>query len=129
MDFQYTHIVLVGHCNNDPQLQELIGTIVFRKNEESGQLEPRLIYHFSQEEPGTAKNPLKPNIQWKNRGEYGLSFPDFAGGDGVMIMLNKSEGKYRFITGINPKDSGSSGPLSNGGPELTEVLDELFFAP
>lgn len=126
MDPKHIHIVLVGHCNSNPQLQELIGTVVLRENEES-QLEPRLIYHFSQEEPGTAKKPLKPEIKWKSKGEYGLHFPDFAGRSGVMIILNKNEGKYRFITGTNPKDTGSSGPLSNGGPELVEVLDELFF--
>lgn len=126
MELKSTSIVLVGHCNEDPRLQELIGTIVFRK-EQGTELQPRLIYHFSGEERGSGKDPYPPTFEWKKKGDYGLCFPEFAGRNGVMILLNRSRSKYWFTTGTNPRDSGSSGPLSNGGPELTHALDELFF--
>ena len=44
----------------------------------------------------------------------------------MALNLDKESGRYRFMTGINRGDSGSSGPLSNGGPELVDVLDQLF---
>lgn len=122
MDLKHITIVLVGHCNEDPHLQELIGTVVFRENE-GGQLEPILINHFHGKEGGS---PHGVELKWKSKGVYGLCFPSFAGRHGVMITLDRDQKKYRFITG-HAKDSGSSGPLSNGGPELTDVLDQLYY--
>jgi hypothetical protein len=117
-------IVLVGLCNEEPLLQTLIGTIVFREGDGS-QLEPRLINVQIGEDEGTPKNPFKPDFKWKKKGQYGFSFP-VGSGHGVMIMLDAEKQKYDFTTGINHGDSGSSGPISHGGPELASVLDTLF---
>ena len=117
-----TSIVLVGLCNEDVYLQDLLGTIVFRENEEN-KLEPQLVNHFDGKEGGS---PHKAELKWKSKGAYGLCFPSFAGGHGVMITLDRDQNKYWFITG-SVKDSGSSGPLSNGGPELTNALDQLYY--
>ena len=123
--FESATVVLVGLCNEEPLLQSLIGIIVFR-NDDSGQLQPNLIDLLSGEEVGSAKNPFKPTFLAKRKGEYMFSFPDVGQGHGVMIRLYRTEGKYDFVTGINSRDSGSSGPLSNGGPELADALDEIF---
>lgn len=117
-------IVLVGLCNEDPFLQTLIGTIVFREGND-GKLEPQLINVQIGEDEGTPKNPFKPNFSWKKKGQYGFSFP-VARGHGVVITLDAEKGKYHFMTGINRGDSGSSGPISHGGPELATSLDKLF---
>ena len=128
-DIKFASVVLVGLCNGDPLAQALLGQIVFRENGE-GQLEPRLVDPTPGEEAGSRKNPFKTTFQWKRKGSYGLCFPDVARGHGVSVTLDKNEGKYYFTTGINHGDSGSSGPLSNGGPELVDVLDVLFgFVP
>src|SRR3989344_5306225 len=122
---EYASIVLVGLCNADPLLQTLLGTLVFRQGEDA-QLEPQLIYVQLDGKDGLPSNPYKPRFDWKMKGRYGLSFPTFARGHGVAINLDKDKGRYHFVTGINHGDSGSSGPLSNGGPELVDVLDQLF---
>lgn len=124
MDLEITTIVLVGLCNENRFLQTLIGTIVFRKND-VGQMEPQLIDITIGEDEGTPKNPFKPKFNWKMKGKYGLSFP-IGRGHGVMISLDSEKGEYHFITGINYGDSGSGGPISHGGPELADALDELF---
>ncbi len=125
MELKTTSIVLVGLCNEEIRLQSLLGIILFRKGE-GDKLEPCLFDPLSGEESGSAKTPFKPSFSWKKKGQYGLCFPDVARGHGVMLNLNKEQGKYCFLTGINGRDSGSSGPLSNGGPELVDALDELF---
>ena len=128
-DIEFASIVLAGLCNADPLAQVLIGTVVFREGED-GKREPRLIYLTLGEEDGSAKNPFKPEFQWKMKGSYGLLFRGVGRGHGVSISVDKNKGEYYFSTGINHGDSGSSGPLSNGGPELVDVLDVLFeFVP
>ncbi|MDQ5969178.1 MAG: hypothetical protein QG579_335 [Patescibacteria group bacterium] len=122
MELKIASIVLVGLCNGDVYLQDLLGTIIFRENE-ANQLEPQLVNHFHGEEGGS---PHKAELTWKSKGNYGLSFPSFAGRHGVMIILDRDENKYWFVTG-NAKDSGSSGPLSNGGSELVNALDQLYY--
>jgi len=124
MELRITSIVLVGHCNEEPRLQELIGTIVFR--EEAGQLVPKLVDHSSQTVKGSNAHPYSIEMIWKSKGDYRISISESAGGTGVTLTLDKAESKYHFITG-HARDSGSSGPISNGGPELTDALDELFF--
>ena len=124
MDLEMATIVLVGLCNGDPLLQTLIGTVVFLEGD-AGRLEPQLINVQVGEGNGTPKNPFKPDFKWKAKGQYGFSFP-VAGGHGVMITLDAEKKKYCFITGINHGGSGSSGPLSHGGPELATALDALF---
>lgn len=127
--FESATIVLVGLCNKNPFYQTLLGTIVFRENDQ-GQKEPQLIDTQLDEEEGLPSNPYKPRFDWKMKGQYGLTFPRVARGHGVTISLNKEKGEYRFMTGINRGDSGSSGPLSNGGSELVDLLDKLFgFVP
>jgi len=111
-------IVLVGLCNEEPLLQDYIGTIVFRKNY-GGEFEPQLINIRIGEEKGTNSNPFKPKWQWKKKGSYGLSFGD------VFLKLDADNSKYFFSTGTY-YDSGSSGPISNGGLELIMMLDALF---
>ncbi len=119
MNLEMTTIVLVGLCNGDSFLQTFIGTVVFRKDS-SGKLEPQLI-NVQVGDDGTPKNPFKPDFKWKKKAQYGFSF-----GREVMITLDAEKKKYDFMTGINHGDSGSSGPLSNGGPELLIALDTLF---
>lgn len=114
-------IVLVGLCNEEPLLQTLIGTIVFRKNDK-GEFEPQLINIRTGTEEGTNSNPFKPVFQTKQKGMYTLTFP----GDDVRISLDRQKNEYTFLTGLNAHDSGTCGPLSNGGQELTDVLDEVF---
>jgi hypothetical protein len=127
--FDGTSIVLVGLCNEDRFLQMLIGTIVVQKDE-NDKPEPRLILIQPDEKDGLPSNPLKPLFRCKKKGQYGLAFPTFAGGHGVMISLNTEKGTYDFSTGLHSYDGGSSGPLSNGGPELVELLDHIFgFSP
>lgn len=126
ISLESTSIVLVGLCNEEIRLQSLLGMVVFYGGVDQ-KLEPRLIDVFSRPgEYGSSRKPFKPTFQWMERGRYGLCFPDVAKGHGLMINLDKPNGKYSFITGINSRDSGSSGPLSNGGPELVDALDELF---
>lgn len=125
MELKHTSIVVVGLCNEEIRLQTLIGVIVFREGQE-GKLEPCLISPSKGEDEGSGSNPFRPEIQSSSKGKYSLCFPREAGGHGVILFLDKEKGKYRFMTGINARDSGSSGPLSNGGPELVEALDELF---
>lgn len=123
-DLDIAVIVLVGLCNEDLLLQELIGTIVFREDG-SGKMEPQLISVQIGEDEGTPRNPFKPTFAWKMKGQYGFSYP-VARGDGVMINLDAVKGKYSFSTGLGRGSSGSSGPISNGGPELAAALDKLF---
>lgn len=118
-------IVLVGLCNEEPLLQTLIGLIVFR-TAENDMLEPQLINVQIGEDVGIPSNPYKPTFQWKKRGQYGIVFP-IARGHGILLNLDAVAQKYVFITGINHGDSGSSGPISHGGPELTSVLDTILF--
>lgn len=125
MELKHTSIVVVGLCNEEIRLQTLIGVIVFREGKE-GKLEPCLISPSKGEDEGSGSNPFRPEFHWRAKGKYGLCFPREAGGHGVLLLLDKERGRYRFMTGINGRDSGSSGPLSNGGPELVDVLDELF---
>jgi len=126
---KHTSVVLVGLCNEDPLLQILLGTLVFRQGQEE-QVEPQLIYVQLDSKVGLPSNPFKPRFDWKMKGCYGLSFPSFAGDHGVTLNLDKEKGIYHFTTGINHGGIGSSGPLCNGGPELVDVLDQLFdFVP
>ena len=121
---EYATIVLVGCCNGDPRLQTYIGTIVFREDG-SGNMEPRLINITVGEDVGTPQNPFVPTFVWKRKGGYGVSFP-VARGHGIMITLDADKHEYRFTTGISHGDSGSSGPITHGGPELVVALNELF---
>ncbi len=125
MSINEATIVLVGLCNEEPLFQTLIGTVVFRESD-NGQYEPRLIDIKIGEDEGKQKNQLKKNFQWKMKGNYGLSFP-VGRGHGVMITLDCDKKKYHFTTGINHGDSGSSGSISHGGPELVAALDTIFF--
>lgn len=118
MSLKSATIVLVGLCNEEPLLQTLIGTIVFRKDD-SGQLEPRLINIRTGETDGTGSNPFRPKWNWRSQGSYSLSFND------VHIVLDIANSSYRFSTGTH-YDTGSSGTISNGGPELVLALDMLF---
>lgn len=125
MNLKTASIFLVGLCNEEPLSQILLGRAIFTDADDIG-LHMALIDPATREEIGSAKHPFFPTYQWKKQGEYGLLFPRAAGGVGVMINLNKNTGRYRFITGVNRGDDGSSGPIVNGGPELVDVLDTLF---
>lgn len=124
MELEFTTLVLVGCCNGDSHHQTLIGIIVFREDS-SGNMDPRLINVTVGDDVGTPQNPFVPTFEWNRKGQYGLLFP-VAGGHGVMITLDTVAEKYWFMTGINYGDSGSSGPITHGGPELVRALDQLF---
>lgn len=123
MNLESVTIVLVGLCNNGQFFQTLIGTIVFRRDD-AGRLEPQLINVQPGEDEGTPDNPFKPEFVLNSKGKYVFSFP-VAGGHGVLISLDAESEKYLFRTGLNYGDSGSGGPISNGGPQLVAALDEL----
>jgi len=129
IDIKYVSIVLVGLCNRLPLSQLLIGTVVFRKDE-TGNYQPHLINPILGAEEGSIKKPFKPSFSGSKKGEYVLSFPELGGGHGVMLLIDKKTDDYKFTTGLNRGDQGSSGTISNGAEELAEVLDELFgFTP
>lgn len=121
MKIESATIVLVGNCNADPLSQHLIGTIVFRRDEGGG-LEPRLVKVSLGEKSGTQSNPYKPKFVAKGKGSYSITFPE---GD-VGIRLNREKNQYDFSTGLHHYDLGTSGPISNGGPELTDALDSIL---
>lgn len=112
--------VLVGLCNANPLIQTYLGQLVFRESTDNT-TEPQL---FNVCPGDTGYRPYRPRFAWKRKGLYRLEFPDLL--DGVAISLDRACDEYRFTTGINPKSSGSSGPLAYGGPELTDALDQLF---
>ncbi len=116
-------IVLVGHCNANPYLQMLIGTIVFRQNSKK-QLEPFLIDIHVGDDQGTQSNPCELVFSIKRRGYY-VFYCSLVGGSRVINLDGKLK-RFTFLTGIGIGDSGAGGPIVNGGPELVSAIDQLF---
>lgn len=129
MRIEKVRIVLVGHVSEDPLKQILIGTICFKKDDE-GQLqcEPRLIIPPYGKETGSASDPFVSVFTCKIKGKYCLSFPDWDGGHGINLVLDRWAHTYRFVTGPCFADCELSGTVAHGGPELVHVLDQLLFA-
>lgn len=124
MNLETATIVLVGLCNADRYLQMLIGTIVFRQNSKN-QLEPFLIDIHVGEDQGTPEKPFELVFSIRGRGRY-VFYCSQAGGNGVLISLDGKQKRFTFMTGIGRGDSGTGGPIVNGGLELVSALDQLF---
>lgn len=51
-----------------------------------------------------------------------FTFKDYAGGHGLRIHKNE-DNVWTFTTGLRHGDSGSSGELINGGPEMEQIYN------
>jgi hypothetical protein len=72
-------------------------------------------------------NPHEIIFTTKKKGYYAIRIPDWMGITGLEIDLDAAKNEFTFVTGLNLRDSGSSGPLAFGGPEMTEIFDTIYF--
>ena len=105
-----TTVVLVGICNDNPMLQTYLGT--FCRSIKTGL---PVIFHILSDGIETC-----PVVVYRDR----YTFEKWSNGHGLEIV--KSDGIWRFYTGIHAYDSGSSGLLINGGNEMERLYRELL---
>ena len=95
-----TTVHLVGFCNDNQMVQQYFGCITSRA--------------FNSKEMVLILNGQVHEVTVVGD-RY--DFKDWGGGHGLSIR-KESDGSWRVITGLNCRDSGSSGILTNGGPEM-----------
>jgi hypothetical protein len=117
------NIILIGYCNRKPFNQIYLGSIVFRKKD--GQYLPYLVETgVSVNKQGSWKNPHELEFMSQVQGQYCVEVPAYGSNFGLVLLLGPEQ---KFITGTNPKSSGSSGLIGHGGQQLIECFDEIFF--
>lgn len=113
-------IDLVGQCNGNRFFTEHLGTII--TDERGGQMLPFLVHGER-----NRCNPYQLQFTRKELDYYDFQIPDWYRGHGLAIKLDEGVVEYTFLTGLNARESGSSGPLAYGGTEIVRVLNRIFF--
>ncbi len=104
-------VVLVGAINNDKLNQDYFG--VFKIDAFSNI--PILINY--------GKNGSRDKLEvTRTMTCTCFTFKDYAGGHGLRIRKNE-DNVWTFTTGLRHGDSGSSGDLINGGPEMEQIYN------
>ena len=115
MSIYSSTVVLVGLCNNNPMLQTCLGTFKI-----SIQASVPILMNM------LTDGMEKVTVDFYHSDRHGDSytFEKYCNGHGLTIRKDEN-GQWKFSTGLHGYDSGSSGILINGGPEM-EQLYKLY---
>ncbi|MDO8183444.1 MAG: hypothetical protein Q7T49_00460 [bacterium] len=108
-----TSVVLVGLANEEPGLQEYLGTLLYVEYGTNSSLILRY------------KDEIHRLIPSERLGGYTITINKWGGGAGLFLKLDPAEkiNGPRFATGLN--DSGTCGPIVFGAKEALELFQRF----
>ena len=114
---------LIGFCNNDETAQVNMGTL-YRSWEDKNVFMVSLTETIFLTDGSIERRGVNLPVEiYKRPGVIVLTCEKAWRGHGFSIRLDQIKGKYRFTTGLNAYDSGSSGMLA---PFVAETLLKMF---
>lgn len=104
---KYATIQLVGNCNDNLFLQTYLG-----------------VFKFKDEKPIIVLNGESYPVSY-NKDAKSIRCDKWLGNQGLSMSLR--DGVWRFVTGTNTgHQSGTSGILQNGGPEIHTLIQQML---
>lgn len=118
--YKTASVQLVGLANNNSYHQEYFGTFYLKK-------EGDLFVPHVRNVGLDGKEECPVEFCFSVDGFVEVRIPQWCGGEGLAIWLARGRNnEFRFSTGIHSGwQSGASGKLANGGPEMLEIIRSL----